>query len=308
LNIASARSWLAPTLGVMRLHAYLVQALVPGKIASPRAQLPGFDTAASSGKEDLATFVRDLKESGDERALEAGKALQSWASLEVVDMAFKVIGEHLVTPSSIVFLLVKLRVKEPGTTTPTPTPQQDVKSVKKNDEIDEKFLNTRGEAEKREENGVEYVHAPYWPGLRKPGWWLVLADDKSNRIVVPPLKITDVPRSDPSMERNFRCYKLQFQAPPNVGLFTWKVYLISDTVVGEETCRPISLKIDDVSALATEEQTPDDEISDPEEDSLAGQMAAMRGGSVKKAAVVEESDEESSTDESDSDSDSSDSD
>ena len=73
----------------MRLHAYLVQALVPGKAASPQAQLPGFDTAAPSGKQDLATFVRDLKESGDKRALDAGKALQSWASLEVVDMGFK---------------------------------------------------------------------------------------------------------------------------------------------------------------------------------------------------------------------------
>lgn len=58
-------------------------------------------------------------------------------------------------------------------------------------------------------------------------------------------------------------------------------------------------KIDDVSALVSEEQTPEDEISDPEEDSLAGQMAAMRGGSVKKIAVVEEeSEDESSTDES----------
>lgn len=71
----------------------------------------------------------------------------------------------------------------------------------------------------------------------------MLADDKSNRTVVPPIKITDVPRSDPSKARNYRCYKVQFQAPPNVGLFTWKVYLVSDTVVGEETCRPISVGV-----------------------------------------------------------------
>ncbi|KAF8554965.1 translocation protein sec63 [Imleria badia] len=298
LNIASARSWLAPALGVMRLHAYLVQALVPGKATPAQAQLPGFDsTVSASEKQDLATFVRDLKESGDDRAVEAGKALENWGALEVVDMGFKVIGERLVTPSSIVFLLVKLRVKAPGTSTPAPV--QDAKSVKKNDEIDEKFLNTRGDAEGIEGISAGYAHAPYWPGLRKPGWWLVLADDKSNRIVVPPMKISDVPRSDPSKERNYRCYKLQFQAPPNVGLFTWKVYLVSDTMVGEEMCRPISLKIDDASVLATEEQTPEDEISDPDEDSLAGQMAAMRGGSVKKvAAVEEESDEdESSTEE-----------
>jgi translocation protein SEC63 len=69
----------------------------------------------------------------------------------------------------------------------------------------------------------------------------------------------------------------------------------------------LQLKIDDVSALNADEQQPEDEISDPEEDSLAGQMAAMRGGSVKKRQD-EESDDESSTDDdqassSDSDSD-----
>lgn len=134
-----------------------------------------------------------------------------------------------------------------------------------------------------------------------------------------------MPRSDPSKERNYRRYKVQFQAPPNVGLFTWKVYFVSDTIVGEETCRPITvgvtvgnvddadcamqLKIDDVSALVAEEQTAEDEISDPEEDSLAGQMAAMRGGRVKKAAVVEEeSEDESESDEEEGGDDSSDSD
>ena len=49
-----------------------------------------------------------------------------------------------------------------------------------------------------------------------------------------------------------------------------------------------------MSALNEDEQDAEDEISEPEEDTLAGQMAAMRGGLVKKATV--ESDDESSTD------------
>lgn len=57
------------------------------------------------------------------------------------------------------------------------------------------------------------------------------------------------------------------------------------------------LKIDDISALNAEEQTAEDEISDPEEDTLAGQMAAMRGGTVKRALAHEDSEDESSTDE-----------
>lgn len=45
-----------------------------------------------------------------------------------------------------------------------------------------------------------------------------------------------------------------------------------------------------------DDQGSDDDISDPDEDTLAGQMAAMRGGSVKKIGSREDSDDESSTD------------
>lgn len=40
----------------------------------------------------------------------------------------------------------------------------------------------------------------------------------------------------------------------------------------------------------------DDDISDPEEDSLAGQMALMRGGSVKKSPVHDDDDDDSEDD------------
>ena len=68
------------------------------------------------------------------------------------------------------------------------------------------------------------------------------------------------------------------------------------------------LKIEDPSALNADEQGAEDEISDPDEDTLAGQMAAMRGGPVKKSQREEESDDESSTDDDQETDDSSDSD
>jgi len=239
------------------------------------------------------------------------RALESWGRLELVDASFKVIDERLVTPSSIVFLVVKLRLSPPWHAV-QPPPAKDVEETKRilkiNDEKDNQFLVSKKDAEDESSTDAAngWAHAPYWPGYRKPSWWLVLADDKSNRLVVPPMKISDVPSSKPDQDRDYRSYKLQFQAPNTVGLFTWKVYLVSDTFIGEEVCRNIALKIDDVSALNADEQEAEDEISDPEEDSLAGQMAAMRGGAVKRVQD-EESDEESSTDddqESGSDSDS----
>jgi translocation protein SEC63 len=103
---------------------------------------------------------------------------------------------------------------------------------------------------------------------------------------------------------------MQFQAPPQVGTYTLHVTFVSDTWVGEDQTVYLQLKVDDLSALDEDEQGVEDEISDPEEDTLAGQMAAMRGGSVKKSLYHgADSDEESTTDgDEDSDSDSSDSD
>ncbi|KAI9511303.1 hypothetical protein F5148DRAFT_1146963, partial [Russula earlei] len=128
----------------------------------------------------------------------------------------------------------------------------------------------------------------------KPSWWIVLADVKSDRLVVPPLKVTDVPFADPTHARDYRSYKLKFQAPAGTGLFTWRVVVVSDTYIAEDAAKDLQLRVEEFTALDVNEQHKEDEISDPEEDSLAGQMAAMRGGPVKKRQ--EESDDDSSTD------------
>ncbi len=51
----------------------------------------------------------------------------------------------------------------------------------------------------------------------------------------------------------------------------------------------------------------EDDISDPDEDTLAGQMAAMRGEKVKRSPYHGEDDDESSTDDDQSDGDGTDS-
>jgi len=55
------------------------------------------------------------------------------------------------------------------------------------------------------------------------------------------MKIADIPFSRPNEERNYRSYKMQFQAPQSTGLFTWKAYLISDTFVGEEVTKDVTV-------------------------------------------------------------------
>ncbi|KAF5388148.1 hypothetical protein D9615_000013 [Tricholomella constricta] len=307
LNISTSRNWLSPTLAVMRLHAYITQALLPGSERLRFAQLPGIkiDEVLTLAPEatDMGDFVHALEEKHDGRVVDVKKAIEKWGRAEIVDAAFKVIGERIVTPSSIVFLVVKLRISPPSSKpieSKELTVDEAKRRIKLNDEKDEDFLTSRKEVEDipSEDDLPGWAHAPYWPGERKPSWWLVLGDEKSNRVVVPPMKITDIPLARPDHERGYRSYKIQFQAPQNVGVFTWKVQLVSDTFIGEDCSWDIALKIEDASALNADDPS-EDEISDPDEDTIAGQMAAMRGGAVKKSTAGEQSDDdddESSTD------------
>ncbi|KAI0052643.1 DnaJ-domain-containing protein [Auriscalpium vulgare] len=305
LTISMARNWYHPTVAVMRLHAYLFQAIVPGDAVSKFRQLPGIEEAdvkaLPEDVTDIEDFVHHLEKKGDGRVADIKKAADRWGRLELVDVGFKVIGERIITPSAIVFLVVKLRLSPPSL-----EPQMNGKALESevtvgdaiaNAKKDEEFLNSGNDAEDLQSpsSSLGVGHAPHWPVNRKAGWWMVLADVKSNRIVVPPVKITDVPFSHAERSRNYRSYKLKFQSPPNVGLFTWRLFLVSDTYVGEEVVQDIALHNEDVSKLSVEEQGAEDEISDPEEDSLAGQMAAMQGRPVKKRR--DESDEESSSEE-----------
>jgi len=51
--------------------------------------------------------------------------------------------------------------------------------------------------------------------------------------------VTDVPFVDPTRPRDYRLYKIKFQAPPGTGLFTWRAIIVSDTYIGEDASKDI---------------------------------------------------------------------
>ncbi|KAI0337570.1 DnaJ-domain-containing protein [Trametopsis cervina] len=296
LNIVTSRNWLVPTLAAMRLHAYLTQAVVPGDTSLRLAQLPGIQETEArqlfNQSDSLESVAVTFEKKGDSRASEIKKAVSRWGRLDLVSASFKVIGERVVPPMSIVYLVIKLRISPPTASATERTSSKADSSAASDDE----FLAGRKDADDMPKGASDsgWAHAPLWPATRKPSWWAVLADPKIGRVIMPPMKVSEVPLANPALPQDYRTYKLQFQAPQNVQTFAWKLYLISDTFIGEEVSQDITLRIEDTNPEDPEE----DEISDPEEDSLAGQMAMMRGGSVKKRQEGddEESDGESSTD------------
>ncbi len=58
---------------------------------------------------------------------------------------------------------------------------------------------------------------------------------------MPPLKVTDVPFADRTRVRDYRSYKLKFQAPPGTGLFTWRVIVVSDTYIAEDAAKDLQV-------------------------------------------------------------------
>lgn len=93
LTITTSRNWLTPTIAVMRLHAYLTQALLPGAEELRFAQLPGIKedeskTLAPKAK-DVGDFVHALEEKQDGRLADVKKAVSKWGRLECVEASFK---------------------------------------------------------------------------------------------------------------------------------------------------------------------------------------------------------------------------
>ncbi|KAH9172135.1 Sec63 Brl domain-containing protein [Lactarius sanguifluus] len=306
LNITTARNWSQPSIAAMRLHAYLAQGILPGSPGARWAQLPGMKRgdirALPATSRDFADVISHLEEQKNVLVEDARKAVERWGRIEIVNATFKVIGERIVTPQALVHLVLKLRISPPAAVKATEsngkTGSENRPTVDPDEEarLDDAFLNGAKDVEDFQLSTpiLGSAHAPLWPSNHKPGWWIVLADAKSDRLVVPPMKVTDVPFVDPTCPKDYRLYKIKFQAPPGTGLFTWRVIVVSDTYIGEDAAKDLQLRVEEFTALSADEQHREDEISDPEEDTLAGQMAAMRGGSVKKQK--EESDDESSTD------------
>lgn len=329
LNISLAHHWLSTTTLIMSLSSRLVQA-TPLKDA-PIAQLPGLDinTAAQAGRADeklkggdWQRYLTDMNDDAKEELRKAfglsiegddvKAALKRIPVLEVSNVSFKVDGERNVTPGSFVNLVYEVRLADGTLPIPKPSSEKlEVPNAKDEDEsssdgeVSEAEKTTvlgiagteqvKGAVDDKETTKLEeiaFAHAPRWPAHRKPHWWVMIGDPTVNRVVVQPQRITDIPSEPNAKPKQF---KMQFQAPPEANEYRFEAYWISDTYVGVDVMKPVSLKVEPLSEDVNDS---DDDISDPEEDTLAGQLASMRGQKVKRVPEGEEDDEdEESSDE-----------
>lgn len=316
----------------MSLNQSLVQAIAPDH--SPLLQLPNFTNEIVAAVEQdggknhwtvqrfmacpddkrrkLCVGQKLLSEKQYEQAIYFAKNLPA---LSIEDAFFKVMGEKYITPSSLVQFVVKCRIISPGSKAPAVDPKELLDEDPEETDID--ALLGRKSSRRPQSKAAEEVpttplaHAPFYPRAYAPSWQIFLADAKQAKMIVPPQAITSFEKSTDNFA--VQTFKMQFQAPPQPGEYTFVMHCISDSYLGVDTRRSVKLVISDPSKV--EKIIEEDEISEPDEgmfftprakseandkflDSIVGQMNAMRGGAVvkKKAPKGQDSSDEEESD------------
>ncbi|KAG0204315.1 secretory subunit [Mortierella sp. GBA30] len=293
IQITIARQWLAVSLSLMDMSQILVQGLY--FTDSPLQQLPYVNVdaiKALKGKKqiksigqymdmDRADRVALLKMNiTDDQADQVTTVAKQYPELKVLKAFFRVAGDNIITPGSLCTFILKVRAVSPG----DEVEEEPVKSAK--DDVDALF---EGEVDSEEDEdgnikpkkeskiAAPAVHAPYFPGDKKPYWWIVLGDHKNDRIVVSPTKVTDITSTPKTI-------RIQFQSPPRAGQYSFNLFIKSDSMVGADILEDMTLTVVDASQLPPEPEI-DDDISEPDEDSIAGQMALLKEQGLAAAAI-----------------------
>ncbi|KIN06135.1 hypothetical protein OIDMADRAFT_38491 [Oidiodendron maius Zn] len=322
--ISLAYGTTAPILASYRTAQSLMQAIPPG--GSPLLQLPHFTPAIAKAvqgdtkthltlqqymdlpeahRHKLSTRKGLLNESQYQTAMTIARKLPR---LQVEKAFFKVTGEKFITPSSLVSLVVKGRFIPPGSHNVPAVNPLDLEDVDPDeDDLDailgRKKKPAKGEKAPAEDKPVQppLAFAPYFARDYSPRWYVFLTDSKQGKIAVPPFAfaIFDKPIYDGEDKPTFnmQTLKAQFQAPPQAGHYTFVMQLICDSYVGFDTKMEVTLVVEEASKAA--EIAAEDEISEPDEDSIAGAMNSLKTGNAPPKKKKKPADEESSEEESD---------
>lgn len=231
-------------------------------------------------RRSLTVGVGLLSEKEYETAIAVAKQLPA---LDISKAFFKVMGEKVITPSSLVQLVVKGRIIPPGSTNVPEVNEADLEDIDPDEDDLDALLGRKPAKNKKvklpdgrtvedKETRVQppLAHAPYLARDYSPKWHIFLADPKQGKIAVPPFTFTtlDKPIFDENGKPTFnmQTLKMQFQAPPQVGDYTFVLHVICDSYIGFDTKMEITLRVDDPAKAAALDE--EDDISEPDEGKL----------------------------------------
>ncbi|RDW71270.1 preprotein translocase subunit [Coleophoma cylindrospora] len=322
LAIAMAYGTVGPILNAYRTMQCLIQAVPP--TASPLLQIPHFTPATVRAVEgDARTHLTVQQymqiQEARRRSLTVGKGLLTESEydtamkvvkqlprFQVEKVFFKVAGEKYITPGSLAFAVVKGRFIPPGSTNVPEVNELDLEDIDPaEDDVDailgRKKTPAKGEAPVANDKPSQppLAFAPYYARDYSPRWHLFLTDSKQDKMAVNVHTYTqfEKPIFDESgaPTYNMQTMKASFQTPPQAGQYTFVLNVVCDSYVGFDTKVETILTVDEASKA--EEIAIEDEISEPDEDSLAGQMSMLKNGGAppppRRKKAVEDDDDDS---------------
>lgn len=231
-------------------------------------------------------------------------------SLRILDASFRVPGEEIVTPSSKAHLVVKFLVKAPRLKA-CPRIGKERLQEEESLEMLRDPLSTNGR-----EPPLPHAYAPYFPELVANNWYAFIVNQQDNRIVEGSLvlKLENVDLLNLELTQDewiagdeevvkMGTFKLSLAlpTPPTPTTSHFRLIMKNNVYFGSDVDIPLTMEVQPAPLKKPKKEAEvsddDSDISDPEEDSLAGALAALRGGPVKRTEPVEvDSDEDVFTD------------
>ncbi len=292
--IAVAYGNTRPILSSYYTSQRLIQALPPA--ASPLYQLPYFTpdvVKAIEGDSKVGVTVQQFMDLPDtqRRNLTITKGLLSEAQyntavnvarqlpqLRLAKAFFKVTGERVITPSSLVTLVIKGRFIPPGSTDVPEIDELDLEDIDPAEDDLDALLGKKkvvkdasGKAVKKPDTKPvqpPIAYAPYYAIDHLPKWHVFLSDSKQGKIAVPPCTFMsfDKPILTADGKPTFHVQTLKapgFAAPQQPGKYTFVMHVVCDSYVGFDTKMEVTLNVEDASKAAA--IAAEDEISEPDE-------------------------------------------
>ncbi|KAI8326544.1 DnaJ-domain-containing protein [Martensiomyces pterosporus] len=282
LQISAAHNWYSCSTLLMNISQMLVQGVYSHD--APLIQLPGITAENQPGiyKEkklySVSQLVR-LPAAEQRSALEALNDKQFEETLQMAKVIPKleisralltVIGDKVITPMAIVTLIVKIKLTNSKARTPARPRGAAVADIEEIGDEDtsaiERFVADQAKQDKQQKSPEAYC--PYFAGRKDSQWWVSFANFQSGKLVVPPVRVSDLETE--------RVVTIQFQAPPQQGTYSFHLAVKSDSYIGCDVLKEVKMTVVDPSTLPAEPAVEDD-ISEPEDDSIAAQMAQLRG-------------------------------
>ncbi|KAI5954316.1 SEC63 [Candida jiufengensis] len=248
------------------------------------------------------------------------------ASLRIIEAEFKVPGEEEVNPHSSCHISLKFLVKSPKLKS---CPEIDEERLK--DEETLEYMKNPFVVNEQQPK-LPFAYAPRFPLPIRQNWSCFVIQQKENKIledtkpsILENIDLSNLNLTQEEWEYGSKCtigtFKIPIPAPSgNVGTYYYRVVLKSNSYYGVDVDIPVDLDVvplpkekslagikklmekrqkEENDESESEESDSDSDISDPEEDSLAGALAALRGEitkTKKKGKDDEDEDEEEDED------------